>query len=343
MPARSVVLMASVILAVSFLGGITFADESSTSGSLVGFAEARDIGMNAARSTGGGGSEASGCCDHDCDCSNDCCCERHCHWTGGVEATYLNPNFRREQGLVDGQTQTDPFSIVNLVDPGWTAAPRIWLGVENCDGWGARMRYWQLCANRTAFGITPEEDVLVDLSQNLDMYDIDCELTKRFDLGCWKLLGTFGGRYASLDRLLQFHVLDFPDTSAFVAIDGQTNAGGLTAAMELSRPIGCTGVEAFGTLRVSPLWGSTRIATHVRTNDDGDLDSEDNWERGSTDLTIWEAQVGLQCSKYLECCCGTVFARCGFEYQAWISSNEEVGSLLDTNLHGVAVAVGFTH
>lgn len=328
MSVRSVAVRALVLLAVLFVGGMTFADTSWSGASLVGYAEARDVGASTAQNGDGSGSTGSCCGDQSCGCDNECCCEPRWHWTGGVEATYLDPNFHNS-------------GIFKLVDPGWTAAPRIWLGVENCNGWGARVRYWQLCANRTAFGIQPAEDVLVDLSQSLDMYDIDCELTKRFDLGCWKLLGTFGGRYASLGGLLHLNVLDFPDTSVFEVFDGLTTAGGLTFALELSRPIGCTGVEVFGTLRASPLWGNNRLNLRARVNNDGDLTSVDQRQESPTDLTIWEAQVGLQCSKYLACCCGTVFARGGFEYQSWVLSDQgDVTST--TDLYGVAVAVGFT-
>ena len=81
--------------------------------------------------TCGCGSSCS--CGSSCGCGSGQCddnCGRFWQWTAGAEGTYLSPNFHR-----DGVLGPESVGSVTL---GWQAAPRIWLGVENCNGWGAQ-------------------------------------------------------------------------------------------------------------------------------------------------------------------------------------------------------------
>src|SRR5262245_44288602 len=145
----------------------------------------------------GGDCGCGGCSNGGCSCGEDCDCPPMWHWMAGVEATYLDPRFHQIENFIF------PIDFA-AADPGWAAAPRIWLGAENCKGWGARVRYWQLCADRARFGLLdPTFGLIEDVGQNLKVYDIDAELTMRVDIGCWTFLGSFGGRYGSLERLTQ--------------------------------------------------------------------------------------------------------------------------------------------
>jgi hypothetical protein len=261
------------------------------------------------------------------------------HWVAGAEGTYLSPNFHHDVQFGPGTE--------HVLDLGWEAAPRIWLGVENCNGWGARARYWQLDAERNRFGlsfdaITP--GLLADFSQQLEMFDIDCELTRRIEVGHWTLLGSFGGRFGSLDRLFMGNSLLTvpPANSEFISFETETNAGGITGSIEMSTPIGSGGLEAFGILRASPLWGTTTASVNARENMAGTPLSFSQTARVNTQLTIWEAQIGLQCTKQLASCQGTVFARCAFEYQSWNLSQLEEVTDPSVDLYGVAFAIGFT-
>lgn len=324
----------SLSLVASFAAGADqFADLSSAA---TGKAEAGDVGYTHGPDGG---------CNHDCDCVHDCDCGPIWRWVGGVEATYLDPRFHST-----GNPDAD--QALKTVDPGWTAAPRIWLGVENCNGWGARIRYWQLSDEQSRFDITDfQPGSIFDISQTLKMYDIDAEVTKRMDLGNWNLLGSFGGRFASLQRLVMASNFDItsPADSFIFLFNNQTNAGGVTGSVELSRPIGVGAWEVFGLFRGSALWGETDASFTMRENNNGTPSTNSGSGQLNTDLTIWEAQVGLQCSKYLECCHGTVLARCAFEYQSWIwtvpGGNPGQGAIFDpgVDLYGVAFAVGFTH
>ena len=56
-------------------------------------------------------------------------------WTtvAGAEATYLSLN--------SSSLERDTIRF------GFEAAPRIWLGLQNANGWGGQVRYWQLDAD----------------------------------------------------------------------------------------------------------------------------------------------------------------------------------------------------
>jgi hypothetical protein len=272
-------------------------------------------------------------------------CDGACwHWNAGVEGTFLDPKFHST-----GNPNAD--TALALVDPGWTAAPRIWLGIENNSGWGARVRYWELGTDNS---LLDDPNVMpggtANIFQNLQMYDIDAELTKRFDIGAWNLLGSFGGRFGSLDRFDMANLFSTagPPNALSFEFNNRVDAGGITAALEISRPIGSWGLELFGSFRASELWGNSDayFAIHQTGGTPTNASFSDRFD---ADLTIWETQVGLQCAKQLASCQGEVFARCAFEYQAWVwtvpGGNPGPGNIFNpgVDLYGVSFAIGFQH
>ena len=243
---------------------------------------------------------------------------------GGVEATYLETVEHGSESW------------------GMHPGPRIWLGVEGMDGWGTRVRYWQMSASQFIFNNNSSTLAADDLS-NLDLFTIDAEVTKRGEFGPWKWLGFFGGRYAADRQLESFdNFYESAPLSIYIAEKFQYAVGGVTTGLELSRPIGWGGLEVFSTLRVSPMWGNGSDSEIDRQLGGSTPSVSFDSHHAGIDMTIWEAQVGLQCSKYLACCQGTLFARCGFEFQGWSfapSSNVAVSNL---DLYGVAAAVGYS-
>ncbi len=185
---------------------------------------------------------------------------------------------------------------------------------------GAQVRYWQLGDQRHRFDITDvQPDTVFDGTQSLTMYDIDAELTKRWNSECWGLAGSFGGRYGSLERLVTatgFGTTAPADSFAFI-FDNRTSAGGITGSIELSRRLGDSSWEVFGCFRASELWGETSALFDSRDNTGGTPSIQNQSAQFDSNLTIWEAQTGLQCSKHVDCCNATVLARCAFEYQSW--------------------------
>ncbi len=277
---------------------------------------------------------------------NSNACDGPCwHWTGGVEATYLDPNFH-----ATGNPDAD--QALTRVDPGWTASPRIWLGAENDNGWGGRVRYWQLNVDEARFNITDfQPGNVADLNQDLKMYDIDAEATKDWNWDRWNLQLSFGGRYGSLERLVQANILDLttsPANSQLYEFSNQVNAGGITGSIELTRQLGESPWELFGSFRGSALWGQCNAVFDARMNDGGPPVVDNGSAKFNADLTIWEAQAGVQWSKDVCWCRGTVVVRLAFEFQSWNwtvpGGNPGSGEIFDpgVDLYGLAFGLGFT-
>lgn len=270
-------------------------------------------------------------CDsgHCGDCAYGCCCQPIWRFTAGFEATYLDVVLRDVQNI------------------GMNAGPRIWVGAENCNGWGARARYWQIDA--TEFFVnqplttSPSATDTFDQLYHLDLYTIDMEATKRGEFQDWDWLAFFGGRYASYGNQIETDIADTsPVTNNVFVDDIHAQAGGITGGIEASRPIGWGPLELYVGGRVSVLWGDADNFHVARINVSGVQTTQLIGTADRADLTIWEAQIGLQCSKYLPWCHGTVYGRCGFEYQAWNFGNNTNPAipLSDLDLYGVAASVG---
>lgn len=323
------------------LGALLWADRSSKGDEGTGglftamFAapglEVVDVGYNAPDKAGPSDKDAAHAdSGQNSGCAYGCCCQPVWRWTAGVEGTYLDTVVRGGPSV------------------GWDAGPRIWLGVENRNGWGARARYWQIGVtdffiNQPLSDISPPTDRFDQLF-HLDLYTIDAEVTKRGEAGNWDWLAFLGGRYASYANQVVTDVVQAtPATSDVFLDDIHAQAGGITTGVEVSRPLGWGPLAVYGGVRVSALWGDVDNFHIARLNVSGVPSTVIIGSQGTVDLTIWEAQVGVQCSKYLACCNGTVFARCGFEYQGWdFYRNRSSISLNDLDLYGVALSVGVT-
>ncbi len=277
-----------------------------------------------------GGDAAKGDSCSSGNCAYGCCCQPVWRWTAGVEATYMDVVLRGVQNI------------------GMDAAPRIWLGVENCNGWGGRMRYWQISASEffvnAALTSSPSPTDVFDQLFDLNLYTIDLEATKRGEFGDWDWLAFLGGRYVGYKNEIVTDISDTTFSNVFVD-DIHAQAGGITTGIEASRSIGWGPLAVYGGVRVSPLWGNSDNFHVARFNSTGSPTTQITGTATDLDLTIWEVQVGLQCSKYIACCNGTVFGRVGFEYQAWDfynNTNQAAVPLHDLDLYGVAVSLGIT-
>lgn len=336
MSTRHIVTAICISSVVLLLANLAKAEDKAIDLNSAGTAGASDIGYNLCQDCSSNRNCGQNCeqncgqncdqnCDQNCGCGNDCCGQPLRSWVFGVEATYLEIESRDRENF------------------GMQPGPLVWLGVEAIDGWGARVRYWQTSGKNFAFNqpiLTPGDtvDELIDL----DMFTIDAEVTKHGEIGSWDVLASFGGRFAELRKLIAADVFS-PSTaeSEFNVQDINANAGGITLGLELTRPIGSSGIEVYGGLRVSDLWGNASLDSITCVIQSGVGHVLPFSAQKSIDLTIWEAQVGLQCSKDIVCWKGTAFARCGFEYQGW-NFTPGKGVLDSLDMYGLACAVGFT-
>jgi hypothetical protein len=301
------------------------------------------------------GDGGCGSCDT-CGQGDSGCCGPDSRFTAGVEATYLRPYL--ESNILSNQNEL--FS-----DFTYEAAPRIWVGFENC-GRGLRARYWQYDAEAERISdasFVSDNDsgdsVFFDeFTADMEAYTIDIEVTKRFQRNCWDILATLGVRHAAV--AYRNHQREFSSDSDVTNIDTldlsrRFDGLGVTVSAEGRRPIGGSRLAFFWTARGSACWGDNK-AQFFQVQDgvleDGNLSASFNssFESENDVLYIGEFQLGIEWRQGLECCSGTVFARTSFEGQIWNLEDSDIeGSLIPEDslgngyfgFYGLAFAVGF--
>ncbi len=291
---------------------------------------------------------------------------------GGAEATFLVPHVRNGLGTltVNGVQSSNSFGNTN---DNLVAAPRVWLGVQG-PKWGGVVRFWQL--NTSDNGFNPLQLLTtgagVSTGERLEAYTLDAEVTRRFELGCWDLLGSFGFRHAQLDSGNQLTSATFfaPAVSATsAAFSSQEFEGnGITFSLFGKRQIfEGSGLHVYFGLRGSALWGDSSAGVLTRATVLTPIGFADNVNAAyasgdNAEMFIGEIQAGLQWDHELKCICGSAFVRGGFEWQTWDSdraSNARAASLAavnglvataaansggaDTNFVGFVLGAGLTY
>lgn len=277
----------------------------------------------------------------DCSSGEDDCCEcggagcglcglngRPYGWAVGIEATYLKPDY---------QETDDSFSLPNNFQ--YEAAPRVWAEYVMMNGWGLRGAYWTYDAEQT-FVAAVDEDVVVgafNIGDNLDLYAIDLELTRRFTIYRSEFWLSLGARNGRIKRTLtqQISIFDLAgggaDDASFIqqTLDRDFNGTGLTTNLGLRRPLGTSRLALVSNFRNSVLWGGNRVNADGTVGEVvpvgvGDLDLNDFSTfsgSGSNSQAMWigELQVGGEwiCPLAGTCDGGWAFARLMFEGQWW--------------------------
>lgn len=290
------------------------------------------------------------CDSGDASCSSDGCdtsCGKNKWVSFGVEATYLKTD-------VDASAYDDNLDFGNL-GYGWDTAPRIWLGCENSCGWGVRARFWDYDAESDSTVLPSEfedgpgpaengEDILISSLDNaLGAYAVDLEMTRRCDRGCTERVLSFGARHAQISNEVSWGIADLEHGEQISLENHHWFDGiGLTLGLEGRRPYGCRGFSLYSNVRGSVIWGQNQGAVGVWSI---------NLDEAAVDETLWigEAQLGLEWSRQVNSCGGTVFARVLGEYQHWTVDEltiEEGGGeifdfLTDVKFYGVTAVAGF--
>ena len=299
---------------------------------------ASNIGTSSGLMNGG-----ASCDDWDLDGCGSCCvsssaCRKPWHVVLGVEATFLQPNVG-DTGLLHltpgGRLVTS--RLADLDD--YYAAPRVWLGVENCNGHGIRARYWDFDASAWDYdtllipiGLNAFDTQTFDASSRLEAYTIDLEYTRRFQSHNWRMLGSIGVRHAKLDRAESLSgfttdLLSGPTplgVATQILSERSISATGLTLGLEGTRPLRNWNINFFWNVRGSALWGDNR-SNNISTMyiapvglGAGAVNAANVLLLDETDvLYILEFQTGVEWRHPLKCCCAEMFARVAFEYQYW--------------------------
>jgi Legionella pneumophila major outer membrane protein precursor len=280
-------------------------------------------------------------------------------WIAAVEATYLRPEFLGDNNVsFENNVSIDS----NDFDHDYGAAPRVWVGVENPNGWGVRARYWDFTSADAAVNeFDFVNQVEVEGASVVEAYTIDLEVTKRLCTPTWTFLGGLGARYAEIRHYEQLSVFDSDNFAvSHAAIGRQTRGTGLTGMLEATRPFGNRGLSLYGNIRGSVLWGNTdaNSSSQLTVVNSGASSSIFSTNGVDETLSIVETQVGVEWSHDLACCRGLVFARALVEYQIWTTdedplqdqsnfrddfSNRTINATSDTAFYGLAFTIGIAH
>jgi hypothetical protein len=245
--------------------------------------------------------------------------------------------------------------------PEYDASPRIWLGYEDCCGFGGRVSYWEYDqasnaqvgaqSDNNTFFFTPGINIgslettnpgdMLTTSERLHMYTLDVEVTQFMQICCWDLLFGGGLRDASvhIDRTNAFTAAGDTAPSEVANIGNHFDGVGPTVFAEFWRPFGGCGFAFVGNVRGSLLYGTKSLrATDVSTIETQTSDQ-------TVDGCVGVAEISLGIGWYREVCCNTnVFAQCLWENQLWDNMGNSTNITGDNlGLGGVAFAVGLYH
>jgi hypothetical protein len=303
---------------------------------------------------------------------DEACCppQRVLFWTGGVEATFLNPDLNSGGTFLEFEEFTSDryniFSSESHDTDSLYVSPRIWLGVQGC-AWGANLRYWHLNASEGAYDPTigslgtwddfdcGESDIGYFTCSRLEAYTVDLELTRRFCINdCW-MQAAVGLRHAEIqhnESITGAAINDIGLFDGWARANRESRGTGFLLGLYGRKPVfPCSSVHWFYNLRWSALWGPTKTAAEtfasVQSLDDDFVASAASINGAYTcvddTLFIGEIQVGLEWNYALACVPANYFFRAAIEYQRWdggpglSAANSFAGITLDGDTSASAV------
>jgi hypothetical protein len=194
------------------------------------------------------------------------------------------------------------------LDPGYNCSlsPRVYVGYRDCDGFGARVRYWLY--NEAA---TPLEYELIDpligvvssydLKARLNVQALDLEATKRLSDGRFSLEVSGGARYArtNVEAFLGIEQIAFEQLSEF---EGRARFEGVgpTISAEAMHRLGQSNFSFVGNLRGSLLFGQSSFFARQTVTNFGVSDVREFANNGDDDvIPIIEAQIGAEYARQI--------------------------------------------
>jgi hypothetical protein len=243
-------------------------------------------------------------------------------WYAGVELVMVKPYWEDE---VDTFRQSldpsDPeFDIVQTLDPNYSCSlsPRIYVGYRNCDGFGARVRYWfyNEAANPLEEDRREDEGRIYFYNAALKVQALDLEATKRLADGTFSLELSGGARYGKTairaSQIQQNFSNGFLDS--VVSYTGQARFEGVgpTISAEARHQIGHSHFAFVGNIRGSLLFGQSQFSARL-TGPDLQVVTGN---KGRNDLVpIIESQIGAEYVRIVGR--GRLSARAMMEAQWW--------------------------
>ncbi len=261
-------------------------------------------------------------------------CSTDHKWIFEAESVFLAPIMHQQFGnieMVDNQGNVTQQSFTSN-QPGFTASPRIAIGILGDNNWGLIGRYWELQSGC----IAPSFDTMGGNGLSTASYfraeTADLEVTRLFGRGSddGQLRLSFGVRYADLSEAGGLGV-DATNTlggiyQSEVFSNHEFGGVGLTMGLQGLRPVGCKGFNLFFDARASILWDANAgnsVVTRAGYFDNTSYAYAANSgaSEDTANLFIGEIRVGGQWDAPLKCIPANAFFRVAFEYQYWCTGS----------------------
>lgn len=269
----------------------------------------------------------------------------------GVEWTYLKPHFSNGVPQLVSSTfevlDQGAFAIFDEIvidDISWNyqGAPRVWLGVENAEGFGGRIVWWHFDHSTAVVPLIEDAgNQVIALGQHsIKAATLDMEATQRTNFRNWSVLGSAGIRYAEMTTVQS---VAFPGSFFDAESQFTTKMSGIGPSLgaQVSRPI-LGGLSFFAQGRGSLIYGNGRERQQFDVEWlGGAVDEELLLITSRNDLMgIAEFRIG---GEYIRPMANgnTLFLRSTFETQFWSGAIKNHDNWID-NSNGDIGFLGFT-
>jgi hypothetical protein len=251
--------------------------------------------------------QKDGCkgCGAPCGCA--CYCDICGGWLAGFDLVIVKPYF--EDGVDHDRVTGMPVQLEPAYD--FKATPRVWLGYRNCEGLGARVRWWSFDQASETLS-TPIGAQGTNFSHGMNVTALDMEITQMVCLGPMDLNFVIGGRYGKVD--MTGNGVNLANSNVTFG-HGDFEGFGPTFAVDTRIPVRQSGLALIGTLRGSLLFGSGKIAEGRVVGGTGTIQLNRLWEDDDTLAYVLESTAGIE----YRCCVmgGTLAVRALMEGQVW--------------------------
>jgi opacity protein-like surface antigen len=239
----------------------------------------------------------------------DSCCDSG-HGGGGF-------NFV-DSGIDDrvSDSENDEPNGIYDAEPAWDLGFRIWGGFTNCDGYGARVRFfwWDSTFDTAETGEVEGTDPVLPRNQvnaEMELWVLDVEGTASASVGGMEVLLSGGIRFASVETSGSRFASDSDPFDQIYNSRAEFSGYGPTLAVEGRGTMGCLGI--FAGTRVSLLFGETDLEFNFTDAEDGDRSGS----MVENDDVVYVIELTLG-AEYNFCCGGCDgFIRAALEAQLW--------------------------
>jgi hypothetical protein len=302
------------------------------------------------------GPPAGPCCD-----PCDCCCPPT-GWYGGAEVVFAKPMLKESfrASIVDAVSGTQtllPF------DYAYNATPRAWIGYVGANRMGVRARYWKLNQDEgpesfVATGLdylpgtqnvtiifpsaiqTDEPGEVLSVTSGISLQTLDLEGTLHFEGWGNLFVASAGLQYARISQDYSATVIGQLGPEQFLNWDRKLEGVGPTMGIQVRRPLGCRGLEAFAGAQGALIFGQKSINRFAFGGPDVEFSPLPLVEYDDADelLVTAQLQLGAQWTCPLAVG-GDLFLRASYEGQIWTDSGGSALGYLGVEGFGLAVEI----